>query len=129
MNIVIIEDEMPAYRRITKLLEEIVPEGKIVAHHDSVLSARQYFENSPMPDVVLLDIHLADGSAFDLLKMVKFNCPIIFTTAYDQYAMEAFKAASIDYLLKPVKYEDSIKTAQYFYDFSCGNKDAAIATS
>ena len=99
MNIVIIEDEMPAYRRITKLLEEIVPEGKIVAHHDSVLSARQYFENSPMPDVVLLDIHLADGSAFDLLKMVKFNCPIIFTTAYDQYAMDAFKAASIDYLL------------------------------
>lgn len=106
MNIVVIEDEMPAYRRIVKLLEEIVPEAQIGAHHDSVVSARQYFEGDNEPDVVLLDIHLADGSAFDLLKMVKVDCPIIFTTAYDQYAIDAFKAASIDYLLKPVKKEE-----------------------
>lgn len=106
MNIVIIEDEMPAYKRLHKLVEETIPGAQVVAHHDSVQSAKEWFEQNPMPDIVFLDIHLADGSAFDLLKMVKFTCPVIFTTAFDQYAIDAFKTSSMGYLLKPVKKEE-----------------------
>lgn len=105
MNIVIIEDELPAYRRLSKLIEETIPGEHIITHHDSVKGAKEWFEHHK-PEIVFLDIHLADGSAFDLLKMVKLECPIIFTTAYDQYALEAFKTASIGYLLKPVKKEE-----------------------
>ena len=110
MNIVIIEDELPAYNRLVKLVEETIPAANIIAHHDSVTGATEWFTQNKTPDIVFLDIHLADGSAFDLLKRVKLECPIIFTTAYDQYAMDAFKAASIDYLLKPVK-KDALKSA------------------
>ena len=106
MNILIIEDELPAYKRLSKLLQEILPGAKIVAHLDSILAAKDWFAANSCPDLVFMDIHLADGSAFDLVKQVKIDCPIVFTTAYDQYAMEAFKTASIDYLLKPVKKED-----------------------
>jgi DNA-binding LytR/AlgR family response regulator len=106
MNIVIIEDELPAYKRLSKLVEEVIPAGKIIAHMDSIQTAEEWFAENTCPDLVFMDIHLADGSAFDLLKKVKIDCPIVFTTAYDQYAMEAFKTASIDYLLKPVKKED-----------------------
>jgi DNA-binding LytR/AlgR family response regulator len=110
MNIVIIEDELPAYNRLLKLVEETIPSANVIAHHDSVTTAADWFSQNKTPDIVFLDIHLADGSAFDLLKRVKLECPIIFTTAYDQYAMDAFKAASIDYLLKPVK-KDALKSA------------------
>jgi DNA-binding LytR/AlgR family response regulator len=110
MNIVIIEDELPAYNRLHKLVEETIPAANIVAHLDSVTASKEWLATNKMPDVMFMDIHLADGSAFDLLKMVKIDCPIVFTTAYDQYAMEAFKAASIDYLLKPVK-KDALKSA------------------
>lgn len=106
MNIVILEDEMPAYKRLVKLVEETIPGAAIVAHHDSVQDAKAWFEANTAPDLVFMDIHLADGSAFDLLKLIQIDSPIIFTTAYDQYAMDAFKTASIDYLLKPLKQED-----------------------
>lgn len=110
MNIVIIEDELPAYNRLHKLIEETIPEARVVAHLDSVTSSKEWMAGNKLPDVVFMDIHLADGSAFDLLKIAKIDCPIVFTTAYDQYAMDAFKAASIDYLLKPVK-KDALKSA------------------
>lgn len=106
MKVVIIEDEQPAYKRLQKLLAELLPAAEIVAHHDSVSTARQWFEEHDAPELVFMDIHLADGSAFDLLKAVRINAPIIFTTAYDQYAIEAFKASGIAYLLKPVKAEE-----------------------
>jgi DNA-binding LytR/AlgR family response regulator len=115
MNIVIIEDEIPAYNRLSKLVTEAIPAAKIIAHHDSVATSAEWFRENKMPDVVLMDIHLADGSAFDLIKAVKIDAPIIFTTAYDQYAMEAFKAASIDYLLKPVK-KEALKAAMQKLD-------------
>ena len=106
MKIVIILDEMPAFRRITKLIEETITGASVVAHHDSVQSAKSWFEQNEDPDLVFMDIHLADGSAFDLLKDIKIGSPIIFTTAYDQYIMDAFKASSVGYLLKPVKKEE-----------------------
>lgn len=106
MRVVIIEDEQPAYKRLQKLLADILPEGEIVAHHDSVSSAKEWFETNDAPGLVFMDIHLADGSAIDLLKTTKINAPIIFTTAYDQYAIDAFQASGIAYLLKPLKAED-----------------------
>jgi DNA-binding LytR/AlgR family response regulator len=110
MKIAIVEDELPAYRRLAKLVEETIAGATVVAHHDSVQAARSWFDQNPDVDLVFMDIHLADGSAFDLLKLVKVNAPIIFTTAYDQYALDAFKASSVGYLLKPVKKEE-LKTA------------------
>jgi len=106
MNILIIEDEQPAYKRLSRLVQEVIPSAKIIGHIDSIQGAIEWFAANDCPDIVFLDIHLADGSAFDLVKKVKIGCPIIFTTAYDQYAMEAFKTSSIDYLLKPVKKDD-----------------------
>jgi DNA-binding LytR/AlgR family response regulator len=117
MNIVIIEDEMPAYKRLHKLVEETIPGAEVIAHHDSVQSAKDWFTENPMPDIIFLDIHLADGSAFDLLKMVKFTCPVIFTTAFDQYAIDAFKTSSMGYLLKPVKKEELQDTMTKLDDY------------
>ena len=106
MNVVIIEDEQLAYQRMAKLMKEIVPISQIVAHHDTVASAWRWFSQNPAPDLVLLDVQLSDGTAFDLLKLVNIDCPVIFTTAYDKYALDAFKATSVDYLLKPIKKAD-----------------------
>jgi two-component system LytT family response regulator len=117
MNIVIIEDELPAFKRLSKLISEVVPGANILAHLDSIKSSKKWFEANTCPDIVFMDIHLADGSAFDLQKQVKVECPVIYTTAYDQYAMEAFKTASIDYLLKPVKKEDIAGALQKLKNF------------
>jgi DNA-binding LytR/AlgR family response regulator len=106
MKVLIIEDEVPAFNRLGKLIQEVVPVADILPQVDSVHAAQQWFAENLFPDVVFMDIHLADGSAFDLLETVQMDCPIIFTTAYDQYAINAFKVSSIDYLLKPVKRED-----------------------
>lgn len=106
MKVVIIEDETPAYKRLAKLVDETIPGAVIAGHLDSVADAKEWFEKNAAPDILFMDVHLADGSAFDLLKLIKIDAPIIFTTAYDQYAIDAFKASSIDYLLKPIKKEE-----------------------
>lgn len=106
MICVIIEDEAPAARRLAKLLEEAAPGATIAARLEGIAEARAWFAANPQPDLVLLDIHLADGSAFELLKTVAIAAPIIFTTAYDAHALEAFKTSAVDYLLKPVKREE-----------------------
>jgi len=106
MNIVIIEDEPLAYERMAKLIREIIPISQVVAHHDTVEASRRWFLENPLPDLVLLDVQLSDGTAFDLLKLISIDCPVIFTTAYDQYAIDAFATTSIDYLLKPIKKTD-----------------------
>lgn len=105
MNIVIIEDEKPAFNRLVKQLEELLPQAVVAAHLDSIEQTKNWFANNVKPDLVFLDVHLADGNAFDLLKIVEIRCPIIFTTAYDEYALDAFQTSSIDYLLKPLKKE------------------------
>ncbi|RYZ52209.1 MAG: response regulator transcription factor [Sphingobacteriales bacterium] len=106
MKIVIIEDELPAFNRLKKMVLETMPEATVLANLDSVQAATEWFSQHECPDLLFMDIHLADGSAFDLLKKVSIHCPIIFTTAYDEYAMEAFRAKTIDYLLKPVKKQE-----------------------
>ena len=106
MKIVIIEDEKAAVRNLTSLLNEIKPNGEIVTILDSISSTIEWFSSHPMPELVFMDIHLADGSAFEIFDHISITCPIIFTTAYDEYALRAFKVNSIDYLLKPIGKED-----------------------
>ena len=106
MRTVIIEDEKAAVRNLTSLLNEVKPEAEIIATLDSINSTIEWFGIHPMPELVFMDIHLADGSAFEIFDHISITCPIIFTTAYDEYALRAFKVNSIDYLLKPIGKED-----------------------
>jgi len=103
MKILIIEDENAAARRLEKLLSEVEPEAVVLQRLDSVEASILWLENNPQPDLILLDIHLADGASFEIFEHVKVTCPIIFTTAYDEYALQAFKVNAVDYLLKPIK--------------------------
>lgn len=103
MKILLIEDENAAARRLEKLLGEIAPEAEIIGRLDSVEAAIEWFQSNPQPELILLDIHLADGASFEIFEHVKIKSPIIFTTAYDEYALQAFKVNAVDYLLKPIK--------------------------
>jgi len=102
----IIEDEPPALRRLTKLLAEARPELTIPFSGDSIASCVRALKTLPEPDIIFSDIHLADGLAFQIWENNPISCPIIFTTAYDQYSLRAFRVNSIDYLLKPISTED-----------------------
>lgn len=102
INILIIEDEEPAAERLTKLIEQTMPAYNIVGTLDSVEASIEWFANNEQPDLLFLDIQLADGLSFDIFKQVKINSFVIFTTAYDEYAIKAFELNSIDYLLKPI---------------------------
>lgn len=106
MKTVIIEDEKAAVRNLSSLLNDVKPDAEIAAVLDSIGSTIEWFGSHPMPDLIFMDIHLADGSAFEIFNHVSITCPIIFTTAYDEYALRAFKVNSIDYLLKPIGKED-----------------------
>jgi two-component system, LytTR family, response regulator len=106
MKIVIIEDEEPASDRLKKMVNAIIPHAEITAAIESVSAAVKWFQKHPCPDLVLMDIQLSDGNSFDIFKEVKVDCPIIFTTAFDQYAIKAFKLNSVDYLLKPIKKDE-----------------------
>jgi len=104
MKSLVIEDEILAARHLVSVLNEI-GNIEVIAILDSIKSAVLWFETHPQPDLVFMDIHIADGSAFRIFDLVKITCPIIFTTAYDEYAIKAFKVNSIDYLLKPITTE------------------------
>lgn len=106
MKTVIIEDEKAAVRNLSSLLNEVRPDAEVIAVLDSISYTLEWFGSHPMPDLVFMDIHLADGSAFEIFEHISITCPIIFTTAYDEYALRAFKVNSIDYLLKPIGKED-----------------------
>lgn len=106
MKTIIIEDEKAAVRNLTSLLEEVCPEAEIITVIDSISGTIEWFDSQPMPELIFMDIHLADGSAFEIFEHIRISCPIIFTTAYDEYALRAFKVNSIDYLLKPIGRND-----------------------
>ena len=105
MRVVIIEDESPAAEKLQKALTAANDSITILAVLKSVKAAIEWFGRNPAPDLVLMDIELTDGLSFKIFDEVTIGCPIIFTTAYDQYWQEAFEFNSIDYLLKPVKQE------------------------
>lgn len=106
MNALIIEDEKAAVRNLKALLCDEAPDIEIIAVLDSITESVEWFRANPMPELIFLDIHLADGSSFEIFEHVDITCPIIFTTAYDEYALRAFKVNSIDYLLKPIGQSD-----------------------
>jgi len=106
MKILIIEDEPAAVRRLQKLLSEIKPGIEIVGTLSSIETSVDWLLSNPPPEVILMDIHLADGSSFDIFDKVPISSPVIFATAYDEYALKAFKVNAIDYLLKPFKKEE-----------------------
>ena len=102
MNVLIIEDEPLAAERLGNLVKEIQPNVTIVTTLDSVKRSVAWFTTNPSPDLILMDIQLADGLSFKIFESCDVKSPVIFTTAYDAYALKAFKVNSIDYILKPV---------------------------
>lgn len=110
MNILIIEDEKRNYNRLKRLLEEIDYTLHIDGPTTSIVETVAYLQSHPAPDLILADIRLTDGLSFDALAQVNVQAPVIFTTAYDEYAIRAFKYNGIDYLLKPID-ADELATA------------------
>lgn len=114
MNVLIVEDETTAYENMVALLKRTDASIEIAGNTESIRQTIKWLQEHPAPDLIFMDIHLSDGSAFYIFDAVQVETPIIFTTAYDQYAIDAFKVNSIDYLLKPVK-EDELKRALQKY--------------
>lgn len=122
MKVVIVEDEIAASDNLTYILESINPAIEVLTVIDSVSDAIEYFSKDTEAVLVFMDIHLADGISFEIFEKVKIEIPIIFTTAYDQYAIQAFKVNSLDYLLKPISEEDMSGALDKF------NKSAVTST-
>lgn len=108
MNLLIIEDETAAAVNLKSMLRSVLPDSNVIAVLESIEESVDFFndKSQPAPDLVFMDIHLADGESFRIFDSVDIQAPIIFTTAYDEYALRAFKVNSIDYILKPIKAED-----------------------
>ncbi|NRB48985.1 MAG: response regulator transcription factor [Saprospiraceae bacterium] len=118
MNVWIIEDEEAAARRLEKLVTSIDPSMVITRRMDSIIETLTAIQEGPLPDLLFLDIQLADGLSFEIFNHTKIDKPIIFTTAYDQYAIQAFKVNAIDYLLKPIKKIELERSIQKFKDWT-----------
>jgi DNA-binding LytR/AlgR family response regulator len=108
MNVLIIEDEKPAARLLQRKLQKLGLEANTMLH--SVEESIEWFSNNPHPELIFLDIQLSDGLSFEIFESIAINSAVIFTTAYDEYALRAFKLNSIDYLLKPID-EDDLEAA------------------
>lgn len=106
MKALVVEDEALAAERLVVLVQAIDPSIEVTAQLDTITDTVQYLKSNEAPDVIFLDIQLADGKSFEIFERVSVEAPIIFTTAYDQFTLKAFKFNSIDYLLKPVQPED-----------------------
>lgn len=114
MKIIIIEDEELAVEILADTILELRPNSEILKSLSSIKEAVKWFETNSPPDLIFCDIHLPDGKSFEIFKRVEIKCPVIFTTAYDQYAIEAFKVNSIDYLLKPIAKEEVEKALKKY---------------
>jgi len=110
MKAIIFEDELLAIERLHMLLSQLDQPVEVIASFESVEDGISWLDKNNLPDLIISDIHLADGSAFDIFAHAKIPTPVIFVTAHDQYALDAFKFFSIDYLLKPVD-EEELKSA------------------
>nr|WP_321233327.1 LytTR family DNA-binding domain-containing protein [uncultured Psychroserpens sp.] len=112
MNVIIIEDEKPSARRLQRMLTELQMEAKTMLH--SVEESIEWFQNNEHPDLIFLDIQLSDGLSFEIFETIDISSAVIFTTAYDEYALQAFKLNSIDYLLKPIDEDDLAKAVSKY---------------
>ncbi len=124
MNILVIEDEEQAGKRLIRQVQTIL--GDVFFHGplETITEAKNWIKSNPSPDLVFLDIHLADGLSFEIFEDVELDAPIIFTTAYDQYAIRAFKLNSVDYLLKPIE-KHQLEMAIAKFERSQGKSPAA----
>jgi two-component system LytT family response regulator len=114
MNILIIEDEVVAAEHIQDLIGSIMPQARIVGWTDSIERSIEFLRTQPKPDLILMDIELVDGQCFEIFSEVTVQSAVIFTTAYDEYALQAFQVHSIDYLLKPIEAEQLSRSLQKF---------------
>ncbi len=122
MKVLIIEDEPASANRLVKLLGEVSQELNVLDVIDTVEDSITFLETHTCPDLLFMDIHLADGNSFEIFEKLDVRCPIIFITAYDQYAIKAFKVNSLDYLLKPVKREELAAALNKFHQTVLKNK-------
>ena len=128
MKAVIIEDESVAAQALQSLIQDIDPEMEVGAVLQTIEESVEWFEENPMPDLVFMDIHLADGSSFAIFDKVEITCPIIFTTAYDEYALKAFEVNSIDYLLKPINKADLERALNKYQHLTAASSDQGKAS-
>lgn len=125
-RVLVVEDELPTQRLLKNMIQDLRPQWEIVAATTSIEDTREWLENNGHPDIIFLDIHLSDGLSFAIFDNMEVSSAIIFTTAYDEYAIQAFKLNSVDYLLKPisresleaaiVKYEKILKVVPRYVD-------------
>jgi len=129
MRAVIIEDEFVAVQHLRRLIAEIDRNIEIIAVLQGIEDSVEWFSLHPSPDLVFMDIHLSDGSSFMIFDKVKIHAPIIFTTAYDEFALKAFEVNSIDYILKPINPEHLARAIKKFSNFNNSkiNNEEAIA--
>lgn len=115
MKVLIIEDEPQAAKRMESLINTLEPQAEILDKIDSVKKAVQWIQTNPTPDLIFMDIQLADGISFQIFDQCEVKSPVIFTTAYDAYALKAFKVNSIDYILKPIDKEEMAAALKKFH--------------
>lgn len=106
MNIIIIEDEIKTAQSLEKIILNLRPDARIAGRYQSVERSVEALSQPPQPDLVFMDIQLADGLCFEIFKSVKISCPVVFCTAFDEYSLEAFKSNGVDYVLKPFSKDD-----------------------
>lgn len=125
MNVIIIEDEKPAARRLNRLLEKQHMSVNVMLH--SVAEAKNWFSEHEHPDLIFLDIQLSDGLSFEIFEEIEIKSAVIFTTAYDEYALEAFKLNSIDYLLKPIDEDDLLGAINKYKSFKPQSESKVVS--
>ncbi len=128
MQVLIFEDEILTSEQLIRMLIEYDKKIEVIGVIETVKEGLNWFLNNKNPDLIFMDIHLADGSCFEIFSEIKINVPIIFTTAYDQYAIQAFKVNSIDYLLKPVDFDDLKKAIDKFKSINDGLNNGQLVT-
>ena len=129
MKIFIVEDEDLAVKKLRKTLQSVDENATVVGQADSIKSSVEWLQSNPAPDLILMDIELADGQSFEIFNQAKVKSPVIFITSYDEYALKAFKVNSIDYLLKPVQKEDLHAALEKYRDLKNVYSESAASES
>jgi len=126
MKVLVFEDEKLASERLVELIKEIRPDAEVIASLKSVEAGLLWLENNEEPDLLISDIQLLDGSSFEIFDQHPIKCPVIFTTAYDEYAIKAFQVNSIDYLLKPIQKQKLALALEKYENRVSGSASASL---
>ncbi|HOX83232.1 MAG TPA: LytTR family DNA-binding domain-containing protein [Chryseolinea sp.] len=126
MKVLIIEDEPQAAKRLESLITSLEPQAEILSKIDTVKNAVQWIKSNPAPDLIFMDIQLADGISFQIFEQCAVTSPVIFTTAYDAYALKAFKVNSIDYILKPIDKDEMGAALKKFHSVNRSSQNSKL---